>query len=173
MKVKTVMVRDVVSCTPDAGMASVAWAMWKHDCGFVPVVDGATHKLLGVITDRDICMAGAFDGRSLSQIPVRASMTMDPVTCEGGDSLRDVHALMREYRIRRLPVVDEEGRLEGVLSVNDLALEAFSGRGPAASKRQRDVGRTLAAVCEHHELPEEEPSEEEDAGDGDSGKAED
>jgi len=157
MKVKTVMVRDVVTCTPDAAMSSVAWEMWRNDCGFLPVVDGATHELLGVITDRDICMAGMFEGRSLSEIPVRASMITDLVVCEPGDSLRDVHGLMRDYQVRRVPVVDGEGRLLGVVTLNDLAVEAWSGRGPAATKRQRDVGKTLAAVCEHRELPAPEP----------------
>jgi len=162
MKVKTVMVRDVVTCTPDASMSSVAWTMWKGDCGFVPVVDGVTHELLGVITDRDICMAGMFEGRPLSQIAVRASMITDLVVCEPGDSLREVHALMRDYQIRRVPVVDGEGRLVGVLSLNDLALEAYSGRGPAAAKRQRDIGKTFAAVCEHHVLPAPEEAQEEE-----------
>ena len=66
--------------------------------------------------------------------------------------LRSVHGKMRDHQIRRLPVVNDDNELVGILTLNDLAVEAFGGKGGAASKRQREVGKTLAAVCEHHEF---------------------
>jgi CBS-domain-containing membrane protein len=73
-------------------------------------------------------------------------MARDVRTCTPEDDVRDVHATMREHQIRRLPVVDEGRRLIGLVSINDLATEAFAGRSAAASKRQRDVAKTIAEI---------------------------
>jgi CBS domain-containing protein len=147
MKVKTIMMTDPACCAPGDALAAAARIMWDRDCGVVPVVDPVSDHLVGVLTDRDICMAGLSTGRSLHDVRVRDIMTPEPASCSPDDHLREVHALMRESQVRRIPVVDEEGALVGIVSLSDLAVEAFGGRGPAAAKRQRDAGRTLAAIC--------------------------
>ena len=120
--------------------------------------------LVGVVTDRDICMAALMTGLPLGLIRVREVMSTEIHTCNQDDELTAVHGAMREQQIRRMPVVNADSELVGVLSLNDLTNEAYSGRSKAAAKRQRDAGRTLAAVCEHHEVEvaeEDEPEEEE------------
>jgi CBS domain-containing protein len=129
-------------------MHAAAQLMWDHDCGAVPVVDRATGRLAGIVTDRDMCMAALLSNRPPHTIPVREVMSREVRTCQEDDELRTVHARMREHRIRRLPVVDQDTHLIGVVSLNALAAEAFAGRSAAAAKRQREVAKTLGAVCE-------------------------
>jgi CBS domain-containing protein len=149
MKVKTIMTRDPACCRPEDSMHAAARLMWDNDCGAVPVVDGTTGKLNGIITDRDMCMAALLSNRPAHLIPVSDVMASEVCTCREDDDLRTVHATMRDNQIRRLPVVDEEQRLVGLVSLNDLAVEAFGSRSSAAVRRQRDVAKTLSMVSEH------------------------
>lgn len=142
---------DVAACRAGDPMHVAASLMWRHDCGFVPVADGATGRVEGVVTDRDLCMAALLSGRGLAELTVGDAMARDPATCHPDDDLRAVHATMRERRIRRLPVVDDDGVLVGVVSLGDLVREAFGARTAAAARRQRDVGKSLAAVSEQPE----------------------
>lgn len=151
MKVKTLMTRDVVSCGPNDPMSVAAHHMWDNDCGVVPVVN-ENNVVVGMVTDRDLCMASLLGGRPLADMPVREAMSPCVVFCTPADELRGVHGKMRDHQIRRLPVVDDGDQLVGIITLNDLANEAFAGKGGAASKRQREVGKTLAAVCEHYEF---------------------
>jgi CBS domain-containing protein len=160
MKVKSIMTHEVASCRPEDSMHAAARLMWDHDCGAVPVVDAATGQLKGIVTDRDMCMAALLSNRPAHTIPVRDVMAAEVCTCHENDDLREVHATMRDNRIRRLPVVDDEQRLVGLVSLNDLAVEAFGSRSAAAVRRQRDVARTLSAVSEHSwDLEDEEGAE--------------
>ena len=154
MKVKKLMTPDVGSCTLEAPLTDAAKIMWEKDCGIVPVVDGG--RLAGIITDRDVAMAGLMTGLPLGLVQVSDVMTTDAATCGPDEELTDAHARMRELQIRRLPVVDEDETVVGMLTLNDLVNEAFSGRSKAAQKRQRDAARTFAEVSRHHEIPEED-----------------
>ena len=150
MKVKKLMQADLAACSPDAPIAEAAKIMWERDCGFIPVVeDGA---LAGVLTDRDICMSALMTGLPLGLIRVREVMSDEVQTCGPDDDVNAVHAILRDSQIRRLPVVGDEGELLGVISLNDLVNEAYEGRSKAASKRQRDAGKTLAAISEPREI---------------------
>ena len=151
MKVKSIMQRDVAACGADDPMHVAANLMWDRDCGFVPVVERETGRLAGAVTDRDLCMAALLSGRSHAELAVRDAMAPVVHSCHPGDDIREAHALMREKGVRRLPVVDDEERLVGVLSLSDLALEAFGGRGEARVRRQRDVGKSFAAVSKRRE----------------------
>jgi CBS domain-containing protein len=151
MKVSEIMCRDVVACAPDASMAEAARLMWKHDCGVVPVIDCSTREVLGVVTDRDLCMASFTRGLALHEMPVSLAMATGVRCCREDDDLSRAHREMRSAQVRRLPVVDEAGRLVGIVSLNDLVLDAATGRGAAADARRREVLRTLAAVCRHRE----------------------
>jgi CBS domain-containing protein len=103
-----------------------------------------------MLTDRDICMAALFQGRPLHELRVADSMSRDIRVAKLDDRPEDVELTMRELKIRRVPVTDEDGRLVGIVSLADLARAARVG---AASHKEevvseRDVGHTLAAICE-------------------------
>ncbi len=121
---------------------AAARVMWDHDCGFVPVLDGAD-RLVGVVTDRDLCMAAFTQGRPLHELPMAAAMARQVRTVRADDSLATAMAAMQEVAVRRLPVVDAEGRLVGVLSSNDLVRHAHAGHREVAAEH---VLRTLAVI---------------------------
>lgn len=149
MKVESLMHREVFACTPDEPMSSAARIMWEHDCGIVPVVEGKERRLVGVVTDRDLCMACLTRDERLSAMKVRSAMSPRVESCRLGDSLKTVHERMRQQQVRRIPVTDAEGRLVGIVSLNDLALravEAGTGQG-----EEREVLQTLARVSRHRE----------------------
>jgi CBS domain-containing protein len=103
-----------------------------------------------MITDRDIVMCALFQAKTLRDLRVSdATMAQEARTCTPGDFLADAENIMREGKIRRLPVVDDEGRLLGIISLADLAQEAARERS-AKSKEitEEEVGDTLAAICE-------------------------
>lgn len=149
MKVEEIMTRNVRSCRPEDSLNEAARIMWEGDCGFVPVVemdDGP--RVRGVLTDRDICMAAYTRGKALADLAVRDTMSSRLRTCSPGDRLQDAEQLMREAQVRRLPVVDEAGRLLGVLSLSDLACEIARERaGGRKGVSGRRIGEALSAIC--------------------------
>ncbi|MCI0588718.1 MAG: CBS domain-containing protein [Planctomycetes bacterium] len=148
MQVREWMVPDPVTCPPDAPLSEVARLMWEHDCGFIPVAESGTERLCGVITDRDVCM-GAWT-RSIPLSHIRASESMSRVvhSCRPTDDVDVVHTLMRREKVRRIPVVEEGGRIVGVVSLNDLARRAFRPPGRSGEAERLRVGETLAAICQ-------------------------
>ena len=149
MKVQEVMTRTARACAPDADLATAAMILWDHDCGVAPVVDAAG-KVVGVITDRDICMAAATKLRSPAEITVGEVISGRAHTCRPEDDLSAALQTMRAERVRRLPVVDDEGTLQGILSINDLVLRAGEGAGgKATGLTDGEVMGTLRAVCAH------------------------
>jgi CBS domain-containing protein len=150
MKVEQLMTRTVKACSPDDTLNRAAQLMWEGDCGCLPVVstDG-DGRVIGVITDRDICMAAYTQGRRLSEIPVASAMAREVIACRPSDGVSQAEALMRDHQVRRLPVVDGAGRLVGILSLNDIAREAQREATGAGRKEvtQADVAETLAQVC--------------------------
>jgi CBS-domain-containing membrane protein len=103
-----------------------------------------------MITDRDICMAAHFQGGSLRDLKVKNAMSKGVCTCKPSDTIAKAEQAMRSNQIRRLPVVDSENRIVGILSLNDIAAEAEAEAG--AKKHEvkfNEVGRTLTAICRH------------------------
>jgi CBS-domain-containing membrane protein len=123
LQVKTVMTDVVRSCAPSDPLSVAAKIMWDHDCGAVPVVQ-ADGRLCGIITDRDLCMASYTQGRPLEALRVVDIMSRPVHTCGPEDTLDRAAAIMAEGQIRRLPVVDGEGRPLGIVSISDIALGA-------------------------------------------------
>ena len=149
MKVKDVMTRDVKTCTPDTSLAAAAMIMWDNDCGVVPVIhsDG---KVIGMITDRDICMAVATKDRRTSEVAVSEVFTGNLYACAPDDDIHDALKIMRAERVRRLPVINIYGALEGILSLNDVALCAEEAKGrKAPDLSYEDVGSTMKEICGH------------------------
>ena len=104
--------------------------MCESDCRFLPVVDEAGHPV-GVVTDGDICLLGSTSHRRLGDMFVRDAMSGPPATCRSGDNVSDALRLMRDRRIRHLPVIGSAGTLEGVLSLTDVILKAEENGSPA------------------------------------------
>jgi CBS-domain-containing membrane protein len=122
--------------------------MWEVDCGAVPVVD-KERRVIGLITDRDICMASHLQGVTLGHASVGSAMARDIKCCGPHDTPATVQALMQQHKIRRVPVVDAERRLIGIITLADLAYilgssQTLGGDGMTWSA----VGHTLASVCE-------------------------
>jgi CBS domain-containing protein len=162
MKVEDVMTHDPQCCRPDDDLATVANVMWDLDCGCVPIV-GDGHRIAGMITDRDICMAAMLNGKPLHELRVENVMAKSIVTAKLGDPLRDVHTLMRRSKVRRLPVTDEAGKVLGLISLHDIARAAARERRRFfPSVRMKDVALTLVDITEptpKPALPERAPSD--------------
>lgn len=150
MKVQDLMTSPVQSCGVDTNLAAAAGMMWDSDCGILPVVD-RSGKVVGMISDRDICMAVATKGRKASEIAVWESITGKVFSCLPEDDIHNALKMMAENRVRRLPVVDRDGALLGVLAVNDVILHAGAGGG--AGKKPElsatELVTTLRAICQH------------------------
>lgn len=117
MKVSDVMTRDVQTVRPDQSAREAASFMLQADAGAIPVTEG--DRLIGMITDRDIAVRGVAEGHG-PDTPVRDLMTNDMITARMDDDTDDVAARMGDAQVRRLPVVDENQRLCGIVSLGDL-----------------------------------------------------
>lgn len=154
MKVSDLMTCDVKSCLADEQLTRAAQIMWEGDCGFVPVVD-SENRVIGVVTDRDTCMAAYTKGLSLDAIRVRDAMAGEVCSCSAQDDVERALSVMEKRQVRRLPVVDEAMKLVGILSLNDLAREADRQRTRGGKQLGRaQVASTLAAVCQLRRKPE-------------------
>jgi CBS domain-containing protein len=152
MKVQDIMTREVQCCGPDTNLAAAAKMMWDSDCGALPVVNIEGH-LLGVITDRDICMAVATRNKPASEITVWETVSDKAYTCLVSDDVHAALGTMKREKVRRLPVVDENGILQGMLAMNDLVLRAEETKSRKAPELSfEDVMWTLKGISGHRVL---------------------
>jgi CBS domain-containing protein len=144
------MTKQVATCKPDDTLEHAARLMWDRDCGCLPVcVDNGVNRVTGVITDRDICMSALFQGKPLGQLHVADAMSKQVRVCRPADSTFDAEQTMREARIRRLPVVDEQGAIAGMITLADLAREAQREQTrPSPDITGNEIGVTLATICQ-------------------------
>jgi CBS domain-containing protein len=140
MQVREIMTASPVTCTPETSLGVAAGRMADSNCGMLPVVD-TRGKLAGIITDRDICLAMSRTNRNALSISVREVMTRKVSSVQLGDDVRRALALMRTARVRRVPVLDAAGRLEGVLSIDDII-----GFGSHGDIRADEIVDTLRDV---------------------------
>jgi CBS domain-containing protein len=150
MTVKEIMTGNVKACGESTDLASAAKIMWDCDCGIVPVVN-AERRVVGVITDRDICIALATRQATSGSLSVRDVLRPDVQTCSADDDVRDALRLLKNRRVRRLPVVDRQGRLIGIISLNDLVAHASWGKG--AELPGDEFLDTMKAICAHATSP--------------------
>lgn len=146
MKVKEVMTPDAKAIWITESLAEAAKAMWENDCGILPIIKD--RKVVGMITDRDICMATAMRDMNPSHICVEEVMTGNVYSATSDDDVTKVLETMREHRIRRLPVLNKEGELEGIISMNDIVLKAKVSNGKKPPIEYTDVVKTYQAICE-------------------------
>jgi CBS domain-containing protein len=149
MKVKDLMTTDVKRCSPETNLAAAARIMWEGDCGAVPVTDERDH-VVGVITDRDICIAAATRPRTEGEIPVKDVITKALYTCAPNDDVRAALETMKLRKVRRLPVVEQGGRLVGIVSIHDIALRS---RTKSADISPDSVLDTFIAITAPAQVP--------------------
>ena len=145
MKVQEIMTEKAQSCLPDDKVSAIARMMREQNCGFIPVVTNENVPV-GVITDRDVCMAVATKFQNAADIDVSELMSRQIFACFAEDDLNTALRRMKESKVRRLPVVNHEGKLKGILSLDDIILSTTGdGKGdlPLAN-----VFGTYQSICE-------------------------
>lgn len=124
MKIHEIMSRDPVCCVPGDSAQHVARIMCDHNVGSVPVVlDQPSRKLIGMITDRDLCCSIIAAGLDPKTTKVEKVVSSDLVTCRDGENVEECERAMQNHQVRRIPIVDGEGRVIGIVSQADLALK--------------------------------------------------
>jgi CBS domain-containing protein len=137
MRVQELLKGNVVTVRADAGIQEVARKMASEDIGFLPVVD-ASGKAIGTITDRDIVVRLIAKGGDVKNAKVEQAMTKDVVSVRPDEDVQKVAELMKERKISRVLVCDQQGKPVGVISLGDLAERHEEG----------EVGRTIKEVKE-------------------------
>jgi CBS domain-containing protein len=145
MHVEQIMSPTVRSCSEHDALDVAARLMWDYDVGSVPVLDAAG-ELVGIITDRDICIAAYTRGRPIGHIPVRDAMSRTVIVCRPEEPIEAVERRMCIHQIRRMPVVGAYGQVVGMLSLADIVRTAQRGHGSAPSPFE-SIEPTLAAIC--------------------------
>lgn len=154
MKVDELMTPNLGVCSPNTSLAEAAMLMWHNDCGVLPVADHQ-NKILGMITDRDICIGLATRKQSPENVHVQDVMSVDVCSCTPEDKVHTALDLMAKAKVRRLPVLNDEGELCGMLSLNDIILRAEhkkpSGRGKSKlqSVTYEDTMHALKSISTH------------------------
>lgn len=119
MKVKDVMHKGVEWISPDTPVADVAKKMREHDVGAIPV--GENDRLVGMVTDRDITIRAVAEDKDISKLSVREVMTSGIIYCRDTEDVGDAIRIMESKQIRRLPVIDENKRMVGIVALGDIS----------------------------------------------------
>lgn len=123
MKCKDIMTRNPKSVSVSTTAMEAAHLMKNENIGICPVVDGKSEKMVGVVTDRDLCLGVVAEGKNPLMVKVLELMSGRVISCRPDDDIHRVESLMKEYQVRRIAVVDENGRCVGMISAGDLALK--------------------------------------------------
>ncbi len=137
LRCRDIMTRDVTTCTPETSIREVADRLEDENVGSLPVVENG--RLIGIVTDRDIVCRVLAEGMDTRTATVREAMTEDIVTCSPDEMVVEAIHKMGEHQVRRLPVCDSNGRIRGILSLGDLALEA---------ENDQDIGKALEHISQ-------------------------
>ena len=148
MKVKDAMMETPYYCQPESNLGSATELMWNANCGFLPV-QSADGKVIGVITDRDICIALGTRNCPAGEVSVSQAMSGKLYSCTPDDDIHTALQTMMEAKIRRLPVMAQNGTLVGVLSMDDILFRAeprSPGKEPELSSDE--VVRTFRSIAQ-------------------------
>jgi len=141
MKVGEVMTKNPACCWPSNSALTAATMMQQKDTGVLPVIhDPFTPTLIGIVTDRDLCLHVVAGGRDPSHIWVSECMTEDPICCTAEDDILHALELMKEHQIRRLPVVNVKREIVGILTLSDLVRKN--------AVRSGEIVAALERICE-------------------------
>jgi len=138
MKVKEMMHQSVEWVSPDTRVMTVAQKMKEHDIGAIPV--GENDRLIGMITDRDIAVRALANGKDVSGLTARDIMSKGVFWCHDSDDASEAARIMESKKVRRLPVIDGNKRMVGMLSLGDISHAA----------PQRTTAEVVKAVSAHH-----------------------
>ncbi|MBP9721103.1 MAG: CBS domain-containing protein [Bacteroides sp.] len=138
MNIKEIMSKNVEIVVPDTLLAEVAKKMQASDCGSVLV--GKDDRLLGVITDRDLALRCVAESHHPAETTAEQVMTKEILYCRDTDSVEDVALNMTKNKVRRLPVLDKDKRLVGIISLGDLAVHS-------TDDHHRICGKALGHIC--------------------------
>src|SRR6185437_88608 len=123
MKISEVMTPDPACCAVDDTAQTAAIVMRELNIGIIPVVDNETsNRLVGVVTDRDLCMDVIAEGLNPNSVLLANCMVTQVVCCRPDEDMETVLKLMQEYQVRRIPVVDEDNRIAGIVTTADMVL---------------------------------------------------
>ncbi|MGD0668586.1 MAG: CBS domain-containing protein [Bryobacteraceae bacterium] len=142
MRVDDIMTKGVSFCDPGTNAAAAAEIMWTRNCGSLPVVENGGH-VVGIVTDRDLFIALGTSNKRAAEVVIGEIMNRELSLCAPGDDVRAAMKTMGQRKLQRLVAVDKDGRLKGILSIDDLVLQAGAG-----GLSNEDVIRTMKAVCE-------------------------
>jgi CBS domain-containing protein len=146
MKVQDVMMRTPASCSPETNLGAAVEILWNRNCGMLPVVD-ARQKVIGVVTDRDLCVALGTRNKLPGRMTIGEVAREEVYTCRAQDDIRAALQTMAEHKVRRLPVVTQSGILEGILSMDNVILHANTGSwGGTSDLSHEDVIKTLQRI---------------------------
>jgi CBS domain-containing protein len=146
MKIKAIMTSDVSSCGPDTNLSSVVESMTGADCGIVPVVN-ERGEVIGVITDRDICIALGVRDVPPSTLVARNVMTQPVVGCDPEDDCVWALLTMERHHVHRLPVQGAGGALVGIVSIDDII--RWAARAPVSDPLRVAILEVLAGIGSH------------------------
>ena len=146
MRIDKLMAADVAAVRPETDVKAAIGEMRLHDCGFLPVVDGAA-RVVGVLTDRDVALALGADDARPSERSVADVMTASPHTCRVDETAQQALRRMRDAGVRRLPVVDDAGGLAGAISIDDLVPVAQNVRAGADRVSFEQVMEAVEALA--------------------------
>ncbi len=136
-KCSEVMTKNPVCCRPDDLVAKVAKLMQTENIGSVPVIENEqTRKLVGIVTDRDLALKIVAEGRNAKSTKVATVMSRQVVTCRAGDDLQKAIDAMAEHQLRRIPVVDEDGKIVGIIAQADVATRGNQPEKTAAMVKE-------------------------------------
>jgi CBS domain-containing protein len=141
-KCSEVMTREPVCCEPGDLVTQVARLMKTEDVGSIPVVTTREErKLIGIVTDRDLVVNVLAGGSAIDAATVRDAMTANPESCREDEDVSKAVDLMADRQVRRMPIVDESGRLCGIIAQADVATRV---------KRDSTTGELVEAISEPH-----------------------
>jgi CBS domain-containing protein len=144
MKVREAMSPNPVCCVPTDTAERVAKAMLEHNVGSIPVVvDQQSRKLVGMITDRDLCCSVVAGGLDPKRTTIEKFVSASPVVCRDGENLDSCERAMQEHKVRRIPVVDGQGTCIGIVAQADLALK---DKPEKVSKTVTEISRPSKAA---------------------------
>jgi CBS domain-containing protein len=145
MKVHDIMVPNPAFCYPKTNLAEATALMWQHNCGSLPVLDH-DGRVTGILTDRDICIALGTRNQRASEVLVDQVMTGRHITCYPESDVHEALRSMEDHRVHRLPVVDHEGHLKAIISIDDIVLNAQWAETHTVDLSFVDVIRVLRKV---------------------------
>lgn len=145
MRVQDIMITSPKYCDPSTNLAAATELLWSRGCGALPVVD-RERRVVGMITDRDICVALGTRDRRASELRAEQAMSRQVISCRSSDDIHAVLKTMCAKKVRRVPVVDDAGRLEGIVCMSDLILRARHDDGNKPELSYQDVVNALKGI---------------------------